>query len=136
MMHALFMDEAYDEALFFLNEILNNTSYKLLPLAYAQMRFHELLIYYEMDDRNRVKSLAKTLLWLLQKQKQLLPFDQKLITFLKATIPEKKATLLNKLLSELENAPSSTVISLMQDEIHLKSWLIKHHAVARIELAE
>jgi hypothetical protein len=132
MMHALFMDEAYDEALFFLNEILNNTSYKLLPLAYAQMRFHELLIYYEMDDRNRVKSLAKTLLWLLQKQKQLLPFDQKLITFLKATIPEKKATLLNKLLSELENAVPSTVISLMQNEINLRSWLIKHHAVARV----
>jgi hypothetical protein len=127
MMHALFMDEAYDEALFFLSEVLNNTSYKMLPLAYAQMRFHELLIYYEMGDRNRVRSLAKTLLWLLQKQKQLQPFDQKLITLLKVNMPEKKATLLKQLLSELENAPSSTTISLMQDEVHLKSWLIKHH---------
>jgi hypothetical protein len=80
-----------------------------------------------MGDRNRVRSLAKTLLWLLQKQKQLQPFDQKLITLLKVNMPEKKATLLKQLLSELENAPSSTTISLMQDEVHLKSWLIKHH---------
>jgi hypothetical protein len=115
---------------------LNNSRYKLLPLAYAQMRFRELLIYYEMDNRNRVKNLAKTLLWLLQKQKQLLPFDQKLIAFLKATTPGKKASLLNLLLYELENAVPSTEISLMQNEINLRSWLIKHLAVARIELAE
>lgn len=132
MIHALFMDEAYDEALFFLNEILNNSRYKLLPLAYAEMRYRELLIYYEMDNRNRVKNLAKTLLWLLQKQKQLLPFDQKLIAFLKATTPGKKASLLKILLYELENAVPSTEISLMQNEINLRSWLIKHLAVARV----
>lgn len=132
LIHALFKDENYDEALFFLNEILNNTRYKLLPLAYAQMRYYEMFIYYEMGDRNRVKSLAKTLLWLLRKQDQLLLFDQKLITFLKANTSRKKVTLLNQIISELENAPSSTVISLMQSEIQLKSWLTKHQTYTRL----
>ncbi len=125
MMNALFMDEAYEDALFFLNEVLNNNRYKQVPLAYARMRYWELFIHHELGNAQMVKSLTNNLIRLLRKQQLIKSFDQKFISFLKTTEPANKAALLHQLISDLEkNNPSST-FSIIQDEIPLETWLMK-----------
>lgn len=123
MMHALFMDEAYEDAVFFLNEVLNNNRYKQVPLAYAQIRFRELFIHHEMGNTAMVKNLANNLVRLLRKQKILSRFDQKLISFLKTTEPVNKAGLLKQLLSDIKLTNSLEFFSIMQNEMPLRRWL-------------
>jgi hypothetical protein len=124
LIHALFLEKQFQEALYFVNEILNHKRYKSIQLFYSQARLWELILHHELNNIILLKSLCESTVRFLSKEKKLMPFDLKMINYLKTDDIEKKETLKEELLKEInKNKENKAVFSLLQDNIDYQRWL-------------
>jgi len=124
LIHALFLEKQFNEALYFVNEILNHKRYKFIQLIYTQTRLWELILHHELNNVFLLKNLCESTIRFLNKEKKLMPFDLKMINYLKTDDIEKKETLKEELLKELnKNKENKAVFSLLQDNIDYQRWL-------------
>jgi hypothetical protein len=124
LIHALFLEKQFNEALYFVNEILNHKRYKFIQLIYTQTRLWELILHHELNNVFLLKNLCVSTIRFLNIEKKLMSFDLKMINYLKTDDIEKKKTLKEELLKELnKNKENKAVFSLLQDNIDYQRWL-------------
>lgn len=125
IIHANFLNSDFENAYYYVNEILKNKEFKNRPDVYYPARIWELILHYEMGNDVLLQNIADSTQKFLKRNNKLTEFDNELIMFLKAHDNEKKEKHLNSLLRFFENDYHHNIehYSLTQNQLNILNWL-------------